>query len=103
MRVYIYRYAAGALALPAPATSDADEGLEGGGGGEGRVVVFGGFDGENIMSSVEIFTPEGDAACSGGYGRWIKVQMCLCVCFERECMCVCARVGVCVKDKLFTR
>jgi hypothetical protein len=41
------------------------------GRGGGRVAVFGGFDGEKILSSVEIFTAEGDAACSGGLGRWI--------------------------------
>ena len=59
------RYSAAALALPGSGTTpDTDE-------GGGRVAVFGGFDGEKILSSVEIFTAEGDAACSGGLGRWI--------------------------------
>ena len=59
------RYSAAALALPGSgAIPDAGE-------GGGRVAVFGGFDGEKILSSVEIFTAEGDAACSGGLGRWI--------------------------------
>ena len=91
--MYMYRYGAAALALPLPpATLDADEGLGGSGGGNGRVVVFGGFDGENILSSVEIFTPEGDAACSGGYGRWIQVHMCFFVFVLCESVhwCVCA-------------
>ena len=44
------------------------------GGVRERIGVFGGFDGDNILSTVEVFTPHADAACSGGYGSWHKVR-----------------------------
>jgi hypothetical protein len=54
------RYYAAAIALPAtPATPAA-----------ARIAVFGGFDGACVSSSVSAFTPQGDAASSGGYGSW---------------------------------
>ena len=56
-RMNVARYAASAVVLP---------------GGEG-VAVFGGFDGTKIVSSVEVFKPDHDAACSGGIGSWTTV------------------------------
>ena len=56
-RMNVARYAASAVVLP---------------GGEG-VAVFGGFDGSKIVSSVEVFKPDRDAACSGGIGSWTTV------------------------------
>lgn len=39
-------------------------------GVEGQVLVFGGFDGDKILSSCAAFTPDGDAASTGGHGKW---------------------------------
>ena len=58
------RFGAAAVAVSGVPTEET------GGQGPGRIAVFGGFDGAEVVADCSVFTPDGDAACSGGHGQW---------------------------------